>query len=116
TRRSWKSLDAWTQSRSVLANAGCQSVQLGDASTQSCHHKRPGNTARFSIPCGDPLAAVPQLPDFEAGGGGSTETRVRVLLGIEKITLVGFVANTCVEDMERARVKRRKRGGEPRPH
>jgi hypothetical protein len=37
--------------------------------------------ARISIPCGYPTAAVPQLPDFEAGDGGSTETRVRIPSG-----------------------------------
>ena len=35
--------------------------------------QQPGNTAEISIPCTDPTAAVPQLPDFEAGDGGSTE-------------------------------------------
>jgi hypothetical protein len=45
------------------------------------HAQQPGNTARISIPGGDPTAAVPQLLDFEAGDGGSTETRVRIPSG-----------------------------------
>jgi hypothetical protein len=63
-----------------MANVGYQSVQLGEVSTHSCHHGAPfvtrriatrqqrGNPARISIPCGDQTAAVPELPDFEAGG------------------------------------------------
>jgi hypothetical protein len=37
-----------------------------------------------TIPGGEPTAAVPQLPDFEAGGGGRTETRVRIPRGYNR--------------------------------